>query len=204
MANKPIRLGVTGGIGAGKTIVCKIFSVLGIPVYNADNNAKNLMVADRQVVKAIKKYIGKKAYFPDGTLDRNYLANQVFKNEDQMEIINGIVHPAVARDFEKWSKNHEDKPYIVKEAALLIESGSAKVLDYIINVVAPMKLRVERILARDNHRSIEQINEIISNQLTDTARDAKSDFIITNDDCLLVIPQVLKIHEFLISLNHVG
>ncbi len=204
MQNRLLMIGVTGGIGAGKSIVCKIFDVLGIPVYDADSRAKILMESNRNVIDSIKKYIGEEAYLPGGILNRAYLANHVFKDVEMLETINGIVHPAVAKDFDKWSKFHRDKPYIVKEAALLIESGSAKVLDYIINVVAPVALRIERTLTRDTHRTIEQVKDIISNQLSDEERSVKSNFIITNDDYTLLIPQVLKIHDFLINSHHIG
>ena len=204
MQNRPLMLGVTGGIGAGKTIVCNIFTVLGIPVYNADTRAKVLMELDRDVIDSIKKYIGEESYLPGGLLNREYLAHHVFKDGEMLETLNGIVHPAVAKDFHNWSKIHGRHTYIVKEAALLIESGSAKILDYIVNVVAPVELRIERTLIRDAHRTREQVKDIMSNQLSDAERAAKSKFIITNDDQSLLIPQVLKIHDFLINSVHAG
>lgn len=204
MPNNPINIGITGGIGAGKSTVCKLFNMLGIPVYNADDQAKALMTRDQNIITAIKKNFGNEAYLPNGQLNRTYLGKSLFKDDKQLKIINEIVHPAVAEDFEKWKNGHEDKPYLVKEAALLIESGSYKLLDYLITVTSPLNTRIERVLSRDAHRTKEHIREIISKQLSDEERIAKSDFIITNDKQTLLIPQVLKIHDFLISLKQTG
>jgi dephospho-CoA kinase len=199
MVNKPLKIGVTGGIGAGKSIVCQLFSILGAPVYNADERAKTLMVQDHQVVDSIKREFGDSAYLIDGSLNRVYLANHVFKNEKRLKLINGIVHPAVANDFDRWSKRYEGLTYIIKEAALLIESNSYKLLDYLITVTSPVDIRIERVLARDHHRTKINIDEIVSNQLSDQEKIAKSRFVITNDGNTLLIPQVLKIHQALIS-----
>lgn len=204
MLNKPLKIGVTGGIGAGKSIVCQIFDILGMPVYNADERAKSLMVQDQHVVASIKKEIGDKAYLVDGTLDRAFLANHVFKNETLLKIINGIVHPAVAKDFDSWSKSHPNQPYLIKEAALLVESNSYKSLDYLITVIAPIDIRIDRVLARDQHRTKKNVDEIVSKQLNDKNKIEKSEFVITNDGHSLLIPQVLKIHEFLISASQTG
>ncbi len=204
MLNKPLRIGVTGGIGAGKSLVCKIFSVLGIPVYDADNRAKALMVCDQNVVEAIKSHFGDQAYLVDGKLNKAYLANHVFQHKNELKIINGIVHPAVALDFEKWSKSYKNKPYIIKEAALLIESGSYRQLDYLIAVTTPVDIRIARVLARDSHRTIKNINEIISNQLSDEEKIDIYNFTIINDNHSLLIPKVLTIHEFLISSVRTG
>jgi dephospho-CoA kinase len=173
-------------------------------VYNADDQAKALMTRDQNIITAIKKNFGNEAYFPDGQLNRTYLGKSLFKDDKQLKIINGIVHPAVAEDFEKWKNGHEDKPYLVKEAALLIESGSYKLLDYLITVTSPLNTRIERVLSRDAHRTKEHIREIISKQLSDEERIAKSDFVIINDKQTLLIPQVLKIHDFLICLKQTG
>ena len=204
MPNKPLKIGVTGGIGAGKSIVCKIFKILGIPVYNADERAKVLMVQDKHVVESIKRNFGDEAYLADGKLNNIYLANHVFKNENKLKIINAIVHPAVTIDFDNWLKNHENKSYVIKEAALLVESGSYEFLDYLITVTAPIDIRIARILTRDSHRTKENIEEIISKQLSDEEKISKSKFIITNDNHSLLIPEVLKIHEFLISSIQTG
>lgn len=196
MGNKPLRIGVTGGIGSGKTIVCKIFSILGIPVYDADDRAKSLMVEDEHVIRSIKMNFGAKAYSANGELDRAYLANHVFNDKKQLKIINAIVHPAVANDFEMWCMRNKDHLYVIKEAALLVETGSYKSLDFLITVSASENLRIARVLARDPHRTKEQVQQIIANQLKDVEKISKSTFTITNDGHSLVIPQVLKIHDF--------
>ena len=199
MINKPLKIGLTGGIGAGKSIVCKLFHILGIPVYDADDRAKVLMVQDQNVVKSIKREFGDKAYLTGGKLNKTFLTSHIFKNENQLKIINRIVHPAVAQDFDGWSKNHKTKPYLIKEAALLVESSSYKSLDHLITVTAPVNIRIDRVLARDIHRTKKDVDEIISRQLNDEEKIAKSKFVIANDNQSLVIPQVLEIHQFLIS-----
>lgn len=204
MPIKPLKIGVTGGIGSGKTLVCNVFSTLGIPVYNADLKAKDLMVKDQNVVEAIKNDFGKEAYLDDNKLDRNYLSALIFSDKKKLKLLNGIVHPAVAADFDNWSQNQVGKLYVIKEAALLIESGSYKLLDYIITVTAPVQNRVERVLSRDTHRSKQDVLDIISNQLSDDEKADKSNFVIDNSGLKLLIPQVLKIHEFLISLKLAG
>lgn len=204
MLNSPLKIGVTGGIGAGKSVVCQLFSILGVPVYNADEQAKALMVHDRNVVESLKRAFGEKAYLTDGTLDRVYLANQVFKNENRLKIMNGIVHPAVAIDFDRWSKKQKNQPYLIKEAALLVESNSYKLLDDLITVTAPVEVRINRVLARDHHRTKQSIDEIISSQLSDSDKIAKSGFVISNDGHSLLIPQVLKIHQALINSIQTG
>lgn len=204
MLNKPLKIGVTGGIGAGKSVVCQLFSILGVPIYNADERAKTLMIQDPTVIKSIKEEFGEQAYLGDGNLDRVYLANYVFKNENRVRIINDIVHPAVVIDFSKWSKNYDDRPYLIKEAALLVESNSYKLLDVLITVTAPIDVRIDRVLARDHHRSRLNIDEIVSKQLNDKDKIAKSRFVINNDNQSLLIPQVLKIHEYLINVIKTG
>lgn len=204
MQSSILLIGVTGGIGAGKSVVCKVFATLGVPVYNADDQAKKLMETDSHVVKAIKSHISKDAYLPSGKLNRELIANKVFEDGEMLEIINGIVHPAVAKDFQRWVEKHGNQPYLIKEAALLIESGSAKMLNHIINVTAPMELRMSRIMARDPQRSQKQINKIIANQLSDEERIARSGFVIDNGANAMVLPQVLAIHEFLINAARTG
>ncbi len=204
MLNKPLRIGVTGGIGAGKSVVCQIFGLLGVPVYNADERAKVLMVREETVVASIKAKFGNGAYLIDGSLNSVFLANHVFKNNSRLRAINEIVHPAIAIDFERWSKNYTGQPYLIKEAALLVESNSYTMLDYLITVTAPVDIRIVRTLARDPHRTNVNVKEIVSKQLSDVDKISKSEFVITNDGQSLVIPQVLKINDFLISRAQTG
>lgn len=204
MPDRPILVGITGGIGSGKSIVCNIFNTLGILMYDADARAKALMVSDDQLVASIKSIFGETIYLDNGQLDRINLANQVFKDKDKLKSLNNIVHPEVAKDFEKWVKIHEKNTYLVKEAALLVESGSYKSLDYLITVTAPVETRINRVLSRDAHRSKENVEDIISKQLSDEEKISKSQFVIVNDEQSLLIPQVLKIHEELISSGQAG
>ena len=200
--SKPLKIGITGGIGSGKSVVCEIFKILGIPVYDADTRAKALMTEDKNTVKSIKEAFGPEAYTPDGLLNRTYLAKTVFNNREKLQLLNSIVHPAVARDYEKWVISHSQSPYLIKEAALLVESGSYTQLDVLINVTAPEALRIARVVKRDPHRTEEDVRKIISNQLDDRARSAKAQYVIVNDDKSLLIPQVLKIHRQLLNKQH--
>ncbi|WP_373520271.1 dephospho-CoA kinase [Aquiflexum sp.] len=194
----PLLVGLTGGIGSGKSTVAKIFSILGIPIYYADNRAKWLMVYDEKLKKQILTHFGEKSYSEDGGLNRSYLAETVFSDEDKVKTINGLVHPAVKKDFESWAAL-QNSPYVLKEAALLFETGSFKDLDKTINVSAPLKVRVTRVLLRDPHRTEKQVNDIIDKQIPDDEKNQRADFVIKNADNKLLIPQVLQIHSELLD-----
>ncbi len=202
--NRPLKIGITGGIGSGKSVVCQIFRILGVPVYPSDERAKTLMSENHEVIKSIKAHFGAKAYSKEGELNRTYLANHIYNSEKNLKLINSIVHPAVALDFDKWCADHEKESYVIKEAALLVESGSYKELDYIVTVTAPVDLRIKRVLARDSNRTKTQVEQIISNQLADNEKIKRSKFVIRNDHQTLVILQALKIHDFFNSLDHTG
>ncbi len=204
MQNKPLKIGITGGIGAGKSMVCEMFKVLGIPVFNADDRAKALMASDPEVMDSIRFFFGNEAYLPDGTPNKKFLASQVFGDESKLAQINSIVHPAVARDFERWVDLQKGGLYLIKEAALLVENGSYSDLDGLITVTAPEEIRITRTLSRDAHRTEADIRSIISKQLSEDEKVAKSNFVVVNDNRSLVIPQVLKIHEQLINQSRTG
>src|SRR5690606_1952040 len=153
----PLLVGITGGIGAGKSTVAKVFAILSIPIYYADDRAKWLMGNDEELKERIIRAFGATSYTEQGTLNRAFLAEKVFSDPVNTEIINGLVHPAVAEDFRLWAEQQRS-PYVLKEAALLFESGSYKELDKVINVSSPLKVRVARVLMRDPHRSLEQVN----------------------------------------------
>lgn len=195
---QPKLVGITGGIGSGKSTVARIFTILGIPVYYADDRAKRLMAEDYELKTAISENFGKEAYDQNGVLNRDYLAKHVFADPEKVKTINALVHPAVKKDFEGWVAQ-QTTPYILKEAALLFETGSYKALDKTINVSSPLVTRMTRIMARDPHRSEEQIHQIIDKQLPDEDKNALADFVIKNTDNKLLIPQVLKIHEELLK-----
>ncbi len=193
----PLKVGITGGIGAGKTIVSKFFSILGIPVYCADDRAKWLMVHDPKLSKLILQEFGSESFLPDRSLNRVYLAETVFSDPEKVKKINSLVHPAVGREFLNWAQK-QPTPYVLKEAALIFETGGEKSLDYVINVSSPLKIRVDRILIRDPHRSEEQVNQIINQQMPDNEKNGLADFVIKNSENKLLIPQVLAIHEELL------
>ena len=194
-----IKVGITGGIGSGKSLVCQIFNCLGIPVYDADSRAKKLMTGDKHVKNAIIHLLGKEAYFKNGKLNRSFIAQNVFSNAERLKSLNGIVHPAVAADGEAWFRiqEKEGKPYAIKEAALLIESQSFKTLDKLIVVTAPTELRIARVIERDQSTR-DQVIARISKQMRDEDRLPFADFIINNDENNSLIFQVLQIHQQLI------
>jgi dephospho-CoA kinase len=194
-----IKVGLTGGIGSGKTTVSLIFEKLGIPVFNADNEAKKVIHSDENVKQEIIKLFGKEIYLETGELDRSKMASVVFSNKKALEQLNAIVHPAVKNSFDNWVKLQQTH-YIVKEAAILFESGSYKEMDQIITVTAPVELRVTRVVSRDKINQ-EQINQRIANQIADEERISKSNFIVVNDDKNLIIPQILKIHMQLLKMQ---
>jgi len=192
----PFQVGITGGIGSGKSTVTKIFASLGILIYDADSHAKALMTTDGILVQQIKKEFGNLAYNSLGTLDRKYLADQVFGFPERLEKLNSLVHPRVAEDYKNWVEQHQDKMYVIKEAALLFESGSAKQLDKIIAVTAPEAIRIKRVMSRDK-RTEPEIKNIMQRQLKEKQITEMADFTIVNDEVSAVIPQVLKLHKLL-------
>ena len=190
-----LKIGITGGIGSGKTTVSKIFEVLGIPVYYADERAKVLMNTDEDIKHKIKELFGSKSYDATGNLNRKYLASIVFNSKDKLQQLNDIVHPEVKRDFERWLKQHEGKEdYVMKEAALLFETGGDKELDYTILVFAPEKLRIDRVIKRDNVDE-ESVLARMRNQLDEDKKFDLADLVILNDNEHLLIPQVLQLHR---------
>jgi dephospho-CoA kinase len=197
----PLLIGLTGGIGSGKSTVAKIFSILGIPIYYADDRAKWLMAFDEELKQQILTHFGPESYSEDGSLNRGYLARTVFSDEEKVKTINSLVHPAVKKDFEKWV-SQQNSPYVLKEAALLFETGSYKDLDKTINVSAPLKIRVTRVLMRDLHRTEKQVNDIIDKQIPDEEKNNRADYVIKNAENKLLIPQVLKIHGELLELRN--
>ncbi|REE00589.1 dephospho-CoA kinase [Marinoscillum furvescens] len=194
MSSKSLQVGITGGIGAGKSIVANIFSVLGVPIYDADTRAKFLMNRDEGLKANIVELLGPTAYQQDGMLNRTYVGGQVFGNPSLLEKLNAIVHPAVGKDFQQWAKV-QSTPYVLKEAALLIENGTYQELDAVIVVAAPEDIRIQRVLDRDAHRTEEDVKNIIDRQLPQQEKTSRADFVVDNSGEVLVIPQVLEIHQ---------
>jgi len=192
---RPLHIGITGGIGSGKSLVSKIFGCLGAPVYDADSRARALMTGDAILMNEIRKAFGDQSYFDNGKLNRDYLSNVVFNDAAKLATLNSFVHPAVARDYIRWSEENKSHSYLVKEAALLFESGSYKTLDKIIVVQATEELRIARVQKRDPHRDLQKIKDIIRSQMAEEEKLRRADFIVRNDESELVIPQVLALHE---------
>lgn len=194
---KSLKVGITGGIGSGKSFVSKIFITLGVPFYDADKEAKAIMNSSDTVRKGLIAAFGESVYFADGTLNRKWLAEQVFDNNDQLAILNGIVHPVVIQHAVDWA-NAQRSCYSLKEAALLFESGSYKTLDYTILVIAPEDVRIERVMARDKVSREEVINRI-NKQMSDEAKIEMAHFILVNDGIEPLLPQIYNIHKQLID-----
>jgi dephospho-CoA kinase len=186
-----IRIGLTGGIGSGKSTVAKIFEVLGIPVYYADDAAKNIMNTDKELKAVLIKKFGEQTY-QDGKLNRAYLASIVFNDKEKLDLLNSLTHPATIRDANEWIEK-QTSSYIIKEAALLFESRASDYMDYVIGVYAPQELRIKRAMQRD-HITREEVLQRINRQMDEDAKMKRCDFIITNDEEQLVIPQVMKLH----------
>jgi len=197
-----LTIGITGGIGSGKTTVCKVFKVLGIPVFQADMVAAKVQNEDPQIKKSLVALFGSDIYMDDGLLNRKKLAGIIFNDRNLLGKINNIIHPAVYQEFIKWKEQFEDFPYVLYEAAIIFETGSFRNFDRTILVVASEKERIQRVIKRD-HTTAEAITQRIQNQFSDSEKMQLADFIIENNDNQLVIPQIIKLDQLFKSNNHV-
>ncbi len=189
-------VGLTGGIGSGKTTVAKYFESLGVPVYIADEEAKKLMNRSKVIKRKLIQLFGEKAY-TNGTLNRPFLANIIFNDKEYLEKMNAIVHPRVARHFEKWTLK-QNTPYVIKEVAILFENGGHNACDAVITVTSPKEIRIERLLKRDN-TTLAKIEAIMKNQWTDAEKIKLSDFVIENIKLQNTKKQVDEIHKKLLE-----
>lgn len=199
-----LKVGITGGIGSGKTTVCKLFEQLGVPIYYADDRAKYLMQHEHYLIDLIKQNFGAEVYDNGGALNRRLLAEKVFNNTEKLALLNSLVHPAVFRDTERFVEQQQIKnlPYAMKEAALLVETGSYKSLNKLIVVTAPLELRIQRVAARDG-ATRDEILARMRNQLPEEEKIKLADYIITNDkDEEHLKQQVLNIHQQLLELRN--
>lgn len=191
-----MKLGITGGIGSGKTSVCRVFSVLGIPVFSADIEAKHIMENDQRIMQRINSIAGRNLYV-NGNLNRRELASLIFNDQSLLKKVNSLVHPVVFDQFIKWEKN-QASPYVIMEAAILFESGASKLVDRIATVIAPLEERVDRVIHRSD-LTREQVVERMLNQMDDESRIKLSDYVINNSERDMIIPAILKIHDDILS-----
>ncbi|GAB3906232.1 dephospho-CoA kinase [Larkinella knui] len=195
-SKRPLLIGVTGGIGSGKSTVCRIFEALGIPVYYADERAKWLVDHDAILKSDITRLLGPEAYDIAGRYARSWVAAQVFGNPELLLQLNALIHPRVYADTDLWARDYTGKPYVIKEAALLRAAGEGgNRLDKLIVVQSPLELRIHRVHKRDPQRTEQEIKNIISRQLSDEERIEMADYVIYNNETQLLIPQVLRLHE---------
>ncbi|QDK78248.1 dephospho-CoA kinase [Spirosoma sp. KCTC 42546] len=191
----PLQIGVTGGIGSGKSIVCQVFQSLGAPVYEADERAKWLTEHDPILKADIRRVLGPDAYDALGHYNRAWVASQVFANPELLTALNGVIHPRVFTDTTAWVTQQTGKPYVIKEAALMKAAGDNNSLDKVIVVNAPLDVRIERIRKRDPHRSEAEIRNIIARQISDEERLKLADYVLDNDESQLLLPQIVRLHE---------
>lgn len=192
-----LKIGLTGGIGSGKSIIANVFRVLGIPVFDADDAAKRIMQVDEILKAGVIEAFGAGAY-TNGQLNRKYLANIVFKDTHQLEVLNALVHPATIRAAQQWFEQQQ-APYVVKEAALLFEAGTAGDMDYVVGVYAPQHIRIKRVMDRDKVERDDVLNRM-SKQINEEMKMRLCDYVIVNDEQQPVIPQVLELHKkFLVT-----
>jgi len=191
------QLGITGGIGSGKTLVCSVLEKLGAAIYNADSEAKKLMSSDTSLINQIKELFGEEAY--SGTIvDRAYLARQVFGDPQKLAQLNAVVHPAVRSDFTCWVKSQYDAAYVVEEAAILFESGANRFMNGTVLVHASEKIRIERVVKRDGVDEA-SVKRRMKHQMADEEKKKLVDHVIYNDDTEMLLPQIISLHEKILN-----
>jgi dephospho-CoA kinase len=191
----PLQIGITGGIGSGKSVVCRVFETFGIPVYYADERAKWLTEHDPILKADIVRVLGTQAYDSLGRYNRTWVASQVFAEPTLLNQLNAVIHPRVFSDTAQWVTLHADKPYVIKEAALMKAAGDGNTLNKVIVVQAPAAVRIERIRQRDPQRSVQEIQHIIDRQLSDAERLLMADYVLLNDESQLLLPQIVQLHH---------
>ncbi len=191
------RVGLTGGIGSGKSLVCSIFEKLRVPVYSADEEARKLMNTDSELKTSIVKMFGDQAYSKDG-LDREFLAGSVFRDDEKLSGLNGLVHPAVRKDFNRWTSLQSGSPYVVEEAAILFESGSGAEMDLSVLVYAPEELRITRVMERDQ-TDREDVLRRMGHQMSEEEKIKMAGHIIYNDETQMLLPQVIELHDKILN-----
>ena len=193
-----LRVGLTGGIGSGKSTVAKIFESLDIPVYYADDAARNIMNTDKELKAALIKKFGDRVY-KEGLLDRSWLATIVFADKEKLALLNSLTHPVTIRDADRWMQK-QTSPYTIKEAALLFESRANEHLDHIIGVYAPQELRIKRVMTRDKVTA-EEVMKRLNRQMNEEEKMKRCDSVIVNDEKQPVIQQVLTLHSTFLAMQ---
>ena len=188
-----LKIGLTGGIGAGKSVISRIFSILGAPVYNADAEAKKLMSSDAALLLKLREAFGPEAIGENGP-DPKALARIIFNDPDAMKLVNSLVHPAVARDFELWLEDHGNAPYVIKEAAIIFETGSQRHLDMVILITAPEEMRVKRVMKRDG-ATVSSVRKRMENQWPDEKKIPLAGLVLNNDSTSPLLPAILELHS---------
>lgn len=193
-----LKIGITGGIGSGKSTVCNILKNLGVPIFDSDAEARKLLNENQELIDQVISNFGKDMYNAQGQLDRVRMANLVFNDPQSLEKLTSFVHPKVNERFEEWMLDHEHKSYVVKEAAILFESGNYHDLDKIINVFAPKEVRIKRVIKRDGSMK-QNVEKRMRFQYTDEERNKLADFIIINEKLEDLLPQVMELHEIFLN-----
>lgn len=193
-----LKVGVTGGIGAGKTTVCRIFEQIGIPVYYSDLEARKLMISNELIIGSLKNLFGSDIYINEGNIDRKKLAGIIFKDKLALHKVNSIVHPEVRKHFATWAEQ-QNSLYVIQESAILFESNLNKLFDKIIMVTAPFEMKIERVVKRDRVNR-EKVIERINNQIDDSEKILSSDFVINTDGTRPIESQLFEIHKKILNL----
>jgi len=188
-----LKVGLTGNIGAGKTIVSKVFNTIGVPIFYADDIAKELTENDNEIKKIYIDWFGSDI-FKEGRLNKHMLANIIFNDEIALQKVNSLIHPRVADNFIKWLKNYNNYTYVIFESAILFDSIFKNIMDKIILVTAPLELKIKRVIKRDR-RNVEEIKQILSKQPNENLLIKLADYIIINDEKELIVPRIIEIHE---------
>ncbi len=193
-----LKIGITGGIGSGKSTVCNILRNLGVPVFTSDDAARKILNEEEEVKKEVIKAFGRDTYNSEGKLDRERMASIVFNDPKALGLLNTIVHPKVNEAFEEWAQENEKSPYVVKEAAILLETGAYHDLDKVVSVFAAKEDRIRRVMKRDNTDE-ESVKKRMRFQYSDEERNELADFIIMNEEGVDLLPKVMELHEILLN-----
>lgn len=197
-----IVVGITGGIGSGKSLVCQVFSTLKIPVYSSDDESKNISQNDPEIQRNLTALLGPEIY-QHGILNRALMAEKIFRDETLLDSVNKIIHPKVAADFKLWLNRHAHKAYVIQESAILFESNAYLFCDIKVTVSSSEKLRISRVIQRKN-MTMEKLKAIMQHQIPESEKVNRSDYVIENNESKLLIPQILQLHQTFINYKAIS